>query len=65
MKWSGYEDEASTWEPQANVPKFIQEFYKEDSSRLGKKLPNPKIKHTKSVGDTKYHFLSWDGQKGG
>ena len=65
VKWSGYEDEASTWEPQANVPKFIQEFYKEDSSRLGKKLPNPKIKHTKSVGDTKYHFLSWDGQKGG
>ena len=58
VKWSGFPEEASTWEPSANVPKFIRDYYKGDSSRLNTKLPNPTIKHTKTVGNTKYHFLS-------
>ena len=35
VKWSGFPDEASTWEPETNIPKFIQVFYKECKSRLG------------------------------
>ena len=64
-KWSGFPEEASTWEPSDNVPKFIRDYYKGDSCRLNIKLPNPTIKHTKTVGNTKYHFLTWDGSKGG
>ena len=65
VKWSGFDEHASTWEPASNVPKFIQEYYTKDAKRLKTKLPNPRIKHTKQVGNTKYHFLSWDGEKGG
>ena len=65
IKWSGFVEEASTWEASENVPKFIQKYYKEDNSRLGTKLPNPKIKYSKKVGNTEYHFLSWEGVGGG
>ena len=65
VKWSGFDKDASTWEPASNVPKFIQEYYTKDAKRLKTKLSNPKIKHTKTVGKTKYHFLSWAGEKGG
>jgi hypothetical protein len=48
-----------------NIPKFIREFYK-DKTKLGQKLPNPRIKHTKKLADgTLYHFLTWEGEKGG
>ena len=61
VRWAGFPENASTWEPSENVPKFIQKYYEEDATKLGAKLPNPKIKHTKKVGDTEYHFLSWEG----
>ena len=63
MKWSGFDEDAATWEPSQNVPKFVQAYYKKDPTRLGRKIPNPVIKHSKKVGNTKYHFLSWEGEK--
>ena len=65
MKWSGLDEDAARWEPSQNVPKFVQAYYKKDPTRLGRKIPNPVIKHSKKVGNTKYHFLSWEGEKGG
>ena len=65
VKWSGFDEDAATWEPSQNVPKFVQAYYKKDPTRLGRKIPNPVIKHSKKVGNTKYHFLSWEGEKGG
>ena len=65
VKWSGFDENAATWEPSQNVPKFVQAYYKKDPTRLGRKIPNPVIKHSKKVGNTKYHFLSWEGEKGG
>ena len=45
--------------------RFFVEWYK-DKSRLGKALPNPRIKHTKKTSSgTQYHFLTWEGEKGG
>ena len=65
VRWAGFPENASTWEPSENVPKLILKYYEEDATKLGAKLPNPKIKHTKKVGDTEYHFLSWEGVGGG
>ena len=64
IKWSGCIEEESTWEASENVPKFIQKYYKEDNSRLKTKLPNQKINYSKKVGNTEYHFLSWEGVGG-
>lgn len=65
MKWFGFPEDVSTMEPSSNVPMFIQEFYS-DRSRLGQKLPNPRIKHTKTLTDgSKFHLLTWDGEAGG
>ena len=65
VKWFGFPEEAATLEPAKSIPKFIQNYYK-DRSKLGKKLPNPRIKHTKKLTDgTNYHFLTWEGEGGG
>ena len=57
--------EAATLEPESNIPKFIREYYN-DKTKLGKLLPNPRIKHTKKTSSgTQYHFLTWEGEKGG
>ena len=65
VKWFNFPDEAATLEPEANIPKFIIEYYK-DINKLGKALPNPRIKHSKktSIGIS-YHFLTWEGEAGG
>ena len=65
VKWVGYPEHESTWEEGDSVPKFIQEYYLEDSSRIGSPLPQPYIKHSKKVGGTEYYYLKWDGQRGG
>ena len=58
VKWAGFEQSAATWEPDTNIPPFIQEYYF-DESRYGKTLPTPRIKHTKMAGKgEKYHLLS-------
>ena len=60
VKWAGFEQSAATWEPDTNIPPFIQEYYF-DESRYGKTLPTPRIKHTKMAGKgEKYHLLQWD-----
>jgi hypothetical protein len=65
VKWFNYLEEQATLEPIENIPKFIQEYYK-DKTKLGQKLPNPRIKHTKKLADGRsYHFLYWEGGKGG
>ena len=35
-----------------------------DTGRLGKGLPNPKIKSTKQIGDSVIHKLSWGDDEG-
>ena len=65
VKWFNFPLDAATLEPESNIPKFIIEYYK-DRSKLGKTLPNPRIKHTKKTSSgTQYHFLTWEGEKGG
>ena len=50
-------------EPEENIPGFIKKFY-EKKSNLGKTLPAPTIKHTKTIGGIKYHYLKWDNKEG-
>ena len=45
VKWLGYPE--ASWEQEDRIPGFVRKFYSDDSSRLGSKLPNPRIKHTK------------------
>ena len=40
-------------------------YYESDTSRLGQRLPKPKIKHTKKIGETLLHKLSWGDEAGG
>ena len=65
VKWFNFPEEAATLEPEGNIPQFIVEYYK-DKSKMGKVLPSPRIKHTKkTTSGTLFHFLTWDGEKGG
>ena len=64
IKWIDFPAEEATWESESCVAKFIQEYYS-DPSKLGCKLPEPVIKHTKTIGDSQYHYLGWTGEKGG
>ena len=55
IKWGSYEE--TSWEPETNIPKIFRDFY----DRTGiQELPSPRIKHTKTIGNTEYHLLSWD-----
>ena len=40
VKWESYPPEQSTWEPRANIPKFITQFYEQDTARLGMPAPD-------------------------
>ena len=62
VKWLGYPE--PTWEGDDRLPGFIKKYYTDDASRLGSALPNPRIKHTKKVGGTAIHLLSWEGESG-
>ena len=64
VKWLGFPSDQSTWEPARNIQPWIQTFYSEDPQRLGKPLPEPRIKYTKKAGDEVYHYLSWEGGEG-
>ena len=44
---------------------ICRRYYEADPSRLGQQLPKPKIKHTKQVGGTLIHKLSWGNEVGG
>ena len=59
VKWYGFPEDQATIEPSKYIPKFIQNYYN-DETKFGKTLPNPRIKHKKKITDgTNYHFLSW------
>ena len=64
IKWMDFPVDEATWEGESCVAKFIQIYYS-DPSKLGSKLPEPVIKHTKTIGNSQYHYLSWTGEKGG
>ena len=40
VKWESYPPEQNTWEPRANIPKFITQFYEQDPARLGMPAPD-------------------------
>ena len=62
VKWLGYPD--STWEKGDRIPGFIKKFYLDKAKRFGAKLPNPRIKHTKKVGGSEIHLLSFGDDSG-
>ena len=65
VKWFGYDKDSATLEPEENIPKFIREYFS-DATKLGTKLPNPRIKHSKRLTNgTQYHFLTWEGDDEG
>ena len=63
VKWVGFPEEEATMEPEENIPGFIKKFY-EKKSNLGKTLPASTIKHTKTIGGIKHHYLKWDNEEG-
>ena len=62
VKWLGYPE--STWEGEDRLPGFIKKYYTDNVKRVGSILPNPRIKHTKKVGGSEVHLLSWEGESG-
>ena len=58
IKWMDFTLEEATWESTSYVAKFIQ-IECSDPSKLGSKL------HTKTIGNSQYHYLSWTGEKAG
>ena len=62
VKWAGFPN--PTWENENGIPKFIRNYYEKNPAKLGNVLPNPKIKHSKSIGDTVIHKLSWGDEPG-
>lgn len=63
VKWAGFPESESTWEPSRNIPQFISRYYA-DSSKFGKPLPEPRIKHTKKVSKNSeiFHYLEWGNE---
>ena len=59
-----FPEEEATWENETCVVQFIQSYYS-DPAKLGSKLPEPVIKHTKTICGTQYHYLGRTGEKGG
>lgn len=62
VKWVGFPN--PTWENKNGIPKFIRNYYEKNPAKLGKVLPNPKIKHSKTIGETVIHKLSWGDESG-
>ena len=55
VKWKGYS--TLTWEPACNLPKYIIDYFEQTGNS---KIPIPRIKHTKNIGNSKYHLLTWE-----
>ena len=57
IKWENYDE--TTWEPEDNIPAIFRNYY----NKTGKEnIPQPRIKHSKTVGKTVYHLLSWEDE---
>jgi hypothetical protein len=63
VKWLGFPSNQATWEPARNIQPWIQDYYGDDG-KLGKPLPEPRIKYSKRAGDEVYYYLSWDREEG-
>ena len=57
IKWEHYEE--TTWEVEENIPLVFRNYFDRTGNQ---EIPEPRIKHTKQVGNTKYHLLSWDSE---
>ena len=58
VRWATLPVEEATWEPKASLPAFIVEWYGEDPKRLGKDIPQPRIKWSKVTPNYScVHFL--------
>ena len=55
IKWENYEEK--TWEKADNIPLIFRNYYEKTGNQ---NIPEPRIKHSKKVGSTTYHLLSWD-----
>ena len=62
--WSGFPEDSSTWEPEANIQPWILEFYQQNQRNLGKPVPNPTIKYSKKSGGETFYYLSWGKSNG-
>ena len=60
VKWENYDQ--PTWEPSKNIPEFITNYFEQTGSS---DIPAARIKHTKTVGGSKFHLLVWDDSAGG
>ena len=49
VKWLGFPSNQATWEPARNIQPWIQDYYGDDG-KLGKPLPEPRIKYSKHAG---------------
>ena len=63
VKWVGFPQSQSTWEPEEHIPAFIRTYYG-NPDNIGTKLPAPQIKHTKTIGGVKHHYLKWGESQG-
>ena len=63
VKWVGFPPSQCTWEPEEHIPGFIRTYY-DNSDNIGSKLPAPQIKHTKTIGGVKHHYLKWGENQG-
>ena len=63
VKWLGFPENESTWEPEKNIQKWMTDFYTEDLGRLGKTLPKPNIKCQKKSSGQTYYYLGWGNNK--
>ena len=59
IKWMDFPE--AIWESESCVIKLIQVYYS-DPAKLGCKLPEPVIKHTKIIKDSHYHYIGWTGE---
>ena len=55
IKWENYKQ--TTWEIESNIPEIFRNYYDKTGNE---DIPEPGIKHTKKIGSTMYHLLSWD-----
>ena len=55
IKWENYTQ--TTWEPADNIPLIFRNYFDKTGNQ---KVLQSRIKHTKKIGNTLYHLLSWD-----
>ena len=59
IKWENYE--LPTWEPKANIPSFLVNYYERTCKNT---IPPARVSHSKVVGGSKFHLLTWDSPDG-